>query len=211
MDTLREGSIAVFGFDAMAAGDAGGMIGAGLQGLVRQYSANLSADVDWALDWSAGDQLHSRRSNLWVADSIMRGVLDYLGVGVNDEGDGYSDDDEASGPSMAGSSRGSGGARAGGAAKVLTTAQRAAYQQKRVEFNALRKGLWYNEVFGSRTQGKYSPSDRARVLNGTAPIRNGEAMHIHDKKRLRDGGTNDLKNLEFVTASEHRNKHRKKR
>jgi len=75
----------------------------GLEGMLSQYSANMENDLDWAMDWSQGDDWHSRRNNDWVQETFNQGMMqgfreafDDLSYGVFDASGG---DDH--GPAMA--------------------------------------------------------------------------------------------------------------
>ena len=46
----------------------------GLDFVTATYSAQLSADIDWAMDWSLPDDGHTRTSNEWVQESFNEGV-----------------------------------------------------------------------------------------------------------------------------------------
>lgn len=51
-----------------------GTVRGGLEGLTGAYAANLELDIDWAMDWSQGDDNHSRLSNEWIAESFAEGL-----------------------------------------------------------------------------------------------------------------------------------------
>jgi len=79
----------------------------GLEGMLNQYAANMEADLDWAMDWSAPDDAYSRLRNDWVAttfhDGMTRGfreAFDDLTYGAFADGD-----DDDSGPTIAGRAR----------------------------------------------------------------------------------------------------------
>ncbi|MBL0870875.1 MAG: hypothetical protein IBJ18_09900 [Phycisphaerales bacterium] len=90
--------------DAVVAGIRG--IRGGLAEMTSQYGANMEADVDWAMDWSQSDNIHSRRSSDWVSESFDLGMtrgfseafddLTYGLFGLSDVAEGES------GPTMAG-------------------------------------------------------------------------------------------------------------
>ncbi len=46
----------------------------GLEEMIGQYGANQDLDLDWALDWSQGDDFHSRMENGWVQQSFNEGA-----------------------------------------------------------------------------------------------------------------------------------------
>jgi hypothetical protein len=55
-----------------------------LESLVTDYALNLDWDVEWATDWSTGDDWHSRLDNSWITLSLGRGAADAFEVGVGE-------------------------------------------------------------------------------------------------------------------------------
>ena len=53
-----------------------------LSELVHQYSERLIFDVEWATDWDAGDDWHSRSDNSWVNLALMKDVYDSFDFGL---------------------------------------------------------------------------------------------------------------------------------
>ena len=51
-----------------------GAVRGGLEGMTSQYAANMESDLDWAMDWSRGDDEHSRGDNAWVSDAYDYGM-----------------------------------------------------------------------------------------------------------------------------------------
>ncbi len=47
----------------------------GLENMVGEYGRNMEDDVDWAMDWSRGDDEHSRGDNSWVDESFREGLI----------------------------------------------------------------------------------------------------------------------------------------
>lgn len=70
-----------FGYDDLAMWAVGGIRG-GLEEMVNQYAANMTWDVEWANDWSTGDDWHSRLDNSWVdisfAIGFYRGLMEQI-------------------------------------------------------------------------------------------------------------------------------------
>jgi hypothetical protein len=64
--------------DALVAGIRG--VRGGLAAMTSEYAANMEADLDWAMDWSLPDDVHSRTQNDWVSESFRRGMI----AGFND-------------------------------------------------------------------------------------------------------------------------------
>ncbi len=54
----------------------------GVEGITGGYGTRMLGDVEWAMDWSAGDDDHSRGSSLWVADSFELGMRDGFRQGL---------------------------------------------------------------------------------------------------------------------------------
>ena len=46
----------------------------GLETVTAVYADNMSYDIDWAMDWSASDDGHTRLDNSWVGDAWREGV-----------------------------------------------------------------------------------------------------------------------------------------
>ena len=66
-------------------------ISGALEALVTEYSDRLSYDVDWATNWEAEDQWHSRLDNRWVTVALGRGLhsaFDFFGYNPLGEYDG---------------------------------------------------------------------------------------------------------------------------
>ena len=55
-----------------------------LESLVTEYSVNLEWDVDWAMDWEAPDDAHSRVDNRWITLAIGQGFYDAFEIGIGD-------------------------------------------------------------------------------------------------------------------------------
>jgi hypothetical protein len=53
-----------------------------LQSLVEEYSMRLDFDVDWATDWNAADDWHSRLDNSWVTLAIGRGLYNAFDISI---------------------------------------------------------------------------------------------------------------------------------
>jgi len=60
--------------------DPGGLLGSVLSSLLENYSMNLEADLDWASDWSQGDDWHSRGNNDWITEAIVIGAAKHFGM-----------------------------------------------------------------------------------------------------------------------------------
>jgi hypothetical protein len=59
-------------------------ISGALNELMSQYAARQMFDVEWASDWSLGDDEHSRTENLWVDIALLKGIYDTFEFGVGD-------------------------------------------------------------------------------------------------------------------------------
>jgi hypothetical protein len=84
----RSDAMGLFFFDmAVRYAQVGHVAGKIAHGLTSVYSENLSFDVDWAMDWSQGDDWHSRLDSSWIArvyndariDDAVNGQLDPTG------------------------------------------------------------------------------------------------------------------------------------
>ncbi len=53
-----------------------------LEALVTDYSENLNWDVDWAGEWGASDDDHSRGDNLWIDLALGRGIYDAFNISI---------------------------------------------------------------------------------------------------------------------------------
>lgn len=53
-----------------------------LSSMTEQYAMNQMWDLEWALDWDAGDDWHTRGNNDWVTTSWMRGIYDSFEIGI---------------------------------------------------------------------------------------------------------------------------------
>jgi YD repeat-containing protein len=62
----------------------GDFVQGALTSLVSQYAEHQEWDVEWALDWSAGDDWHSRLDNSWVNVAMAQGVYDAFRIGVGE-------------------------------------------------------------------------------------------------------------------------------
>jgi hypothetical protein len=51
-----------------------------LKALVEDYSANLSFDVEWAMNWDLPDDDHSRTDDSWVAIALGRGLYNAFDI-----------------------------------------------------------------------------------------------------------------------------------
>jgi hypothetical protein len=181
----------------------------GLEEMLGQYGANQEADIDWALDWSMPDNIHSRMSNSWVSRSFEEGFYGGLREGLLDALDptgGYltKGPDEVDGdPAMAGM----GGAVARGASKLIGVS-RATYKTLRREYKANRMKYWKEEIRRDQKLAKRKYSDeqvRDVLVHGRAPKGDdGFPMEIHHHKGLYEGGSNSFGNLRFLTRTEHR-------
>jgi hypothetical protein len=113
----------------------------GLEEMIGQYGANMESDLDWALDWSQGDDWHSRKDNSWVEESFSRGFRKGLIDSLDPTGgllsDYLNDDDYA----MAGS-RGYRPAR-----MFSNLADKAKYLAKRAHH-------WIPQILGGAKRGK---------------------------------------------------------
>lgn len=56
----------------------------GLESMISQYSLNMEVDLDWAMDWSQSDDMHSRNSSAWVHESFRMGMAQGVADGIND-------------------------------------------------------------------------------------------------------------------------------
>ncbi|MFN8815379.1 MAG: hypothetical protein ACK5ZV_01470, partial [bacterium] len=75
----------------------GGLLGAMVESLTQTYSNGLSADVDWAFDWSRDDDDHARHDTRWVEIALIAGATRHWGMDYWDEQAEAEDD----GPAMA--------------------------------------------------------------------------------------------------------------
>ncbi len=86
-------------FNPMAASDPSGLIQAVLQSMVTAYAENMAYDLEWAADWTASDDWHSRNSDDWVTIAILIGVAQHFNLSLTaeegDEHDGAGDSSEA--------------------------------------------------------------------------------------------------------------------
>jgi len=73
---------AYFDPESLAAGaiDASGTVISVLSSLVSEYADNLMYDVEWAMDWTADDEWHSRKDNSWIDLAMMKGLAAHFGV-----------------------------------------------------------------------------------------------------------------------------------
>jgi hypothetical protein len=46
----------------------------GLEEMLHEYSSRLESDIDWAMDWSAPDDFHSRQDSSWAGEAFALGV-----------------------------------------------------------------------------------------------------------------------------------------
>ncbi len=80
-DTREGAGVVLNGLGTATAGaDAGGLIGAVLEAMIQNYSMNLEADLDWAGDWSQGDDWHSRTSAEWVDEAMLLGAYRHFNL-----------------------------------------------------------------------------------------------------------------------------------
>jgi hypothetical protein len=118
----------------------------GLESMVSEYASNMESDLDWAMDWTAGDDLYSRTSNEWVAESFNEGMTAGFEDGFDELKDKYDPfglmpGQSGDGPAMALSLKMSGGGMMpgfikgimGGAVKITNYAKRNSLVTKMVE------------------------------------------------------------------------------
>lgn len=55
-----------------------------LQSVVQEYAVNLAWDVEWATDWRAPDDAHSRLDNSWITLAVGQGLYDAFEIGFGD-------------------------------------------------------------------------------------------------------------------------------
>jgi len=72
------------GAAAMVAPGPGDFITGVLRALTAEYASRLDYDVDWATDWSQGDDWHSRLDNRWVTTTIGQGLHDAFDIGFGE-------------------------------------------------------------------------------------------------------------------------------
>ncbi len=53
-----------------------------LNAMVQGYADNQEVDSYWASDWEAGDQDHTRLSDLWVTVAMLQGLKDAFDIGI---------------------------------------------------------------------------------------------------------------------------------
>ena len=58
------------------------MITGALQGMVEEYAARQMWDVEWAMDWSMGDDWHTRNDSEWVYVAMAEGVYNSFAIGI---------------------------------------------------------------------------------------------------------------------------------
>jgi RHS repeat-associated protein len=76
-------------------------------------------------------------------------------------------------------------------------------QKLRKEFDTVRTAFWKSEA--AVNGGKYSAENLARMKLGKPPIaKDGFPLEIHHKRKLSEGGTNSLDNLQPMTRTDHR-------
>ena len=54
----------------------------GVESMTGQYSLNMEVDLEWAMDWSQSDDMHSRHRNVWVHDSFRSGMAQGFADGI---------------------------------------------------------------------------------------------------------------------------------
>jgi hypothetical protein len=188
----------------------------GLEEMLGQYAANQEADLDWALDWSMPDNIHSRMNNSWVSESFEAGLYGGLRDGLLDALDptggyltngpgGGGDDGGSDDPAMAGMA----GSVARGASKLIGVSRKT-YNLLKREYKANRMQYWKQEIRRdqklAKNLQKYKPDQVKDVLvHGRAPRgKGGIPMEIHHHKGLYEGGTNAFGNLRFLEMAAHR-------
>lgn len=222
----RDASGLMFGIDAtLQVGFATGQMASDL---VSQYSINLASDLDWALDWNADDEDHTRNSGRWVTTLMFKSAANSLADAVMGPaallrdivrlgqmiGQWYISDGEESldeedmfmgheeplaGPSMASGTPGS----VAGISRLISGLSRDAYQESRKVFKSNRMRYWITEM---ATNGElYTLEQRAAVaMRRTPKGSDGLPMVIHHIEPLYRSGKNEMSNFRFVTATEHR-------
>jgi len=95
----RDGAMFLYNVYNTATGatDLGGLLGAMVESLTQTYSNGLSADVDWAFDWSRDDDDHARHDTRWVEIALIAGATRHWGM---DYWDGLAEAED-DGPAMA--------------------------------------------------------------------------------------------------------------
>jgi hypothetical protein len=63
----------------------------GLEMVTAVYADNMSYDIDWAQDWSASDDGHTRLDNSWVGDAWREGVAGGMRDWLNEDVKGLYD------------------------------------------------------------------------------------------------------------------------
>jgi hypothetical protein len=183
------------------------MMGSMYQSLFTQYAAHLDADVDWATDWSADDELHSRTSDDWVTLSLVRGAGMHFGLEWMLEGD---DEDNVGGTSEAPDAEngpavavgfGNGGVKWVG--KVERTISKKAYTAAVSKFRAEKWKIWSKEVKANPR--KYCSEATDMIKGKKNPLSaSGEKMAIHHQTPLAKGGDPiDKSNLRFISTGRH--------
>jgi hypothetical protein len=81
--------------------DVHGLVQSMAEELVRQYAYNLESDAEWAADWEARDDAHTRLSGDWVRLAFLRGAYRHFGLDYWAES-GAPNAGDSSGPIMAG-------------------------------------------------------------------------------------------------------------
>jgi hypothetical protein len=74
-----------------------------LRSMVEAYASNQDWDVDWAMEWSARDDEHSRLDNRWITLAMLMGAAEHF------FGDDWLDDDSGPGSNWLMASGGRGG------------------------------------------------------------------------------------------------------
>ena len=162
----------------------GGKAKAGLESLFERYAVDQEHDLDWAGDWSQGDDWNSRvargftspeRTTEAASDSgsVMADMAVWKGIRSN-----------------------------------LVGVSRALYTQRRLEFKRMTKNLWREEAAINGSM--YSADNLERMKRGKAAVGvDGKSMAWHHIKPLSQGGTNARSNLAPMFSDDHRLVHGK--
>ena len=168
--------------DNMEAAYMGVQTGLGLQSHIDDYAVRQMHDVDWAMDWSRDDE------------ASTHSVSFRNGTGVWAEDDSYGDMGAPDGPAVAS------GARLG------PNQNRAVYNQRRSEWNNLRKSFWkYQKKLDPPPGVTWTSEDLERMDKGLTP----KGYSVHHRRPLAHGGTNNGRNLYIVRTDPHQQQTRR--
>ncbi len=170
--------IGVGGLDNLNDLHDGYSMGAGFRYMIAEFAVNQEFDVEWALDWSQGDDDYSRRG---TSDNEIEDPSELTGTDGRLFG--------RLGPG-------------GGVSHLAKGLRRSTYNARRQAFIKLKPSIWKREA---KTHAKnYSEEQKEAMHRGEAPIgEDGFAMRIHHRKPLKDGGKNEWRNYQFMTKTHH--------